>query len=161
MSVYDDINYKSGYEKKNNTLPTDEVIEGYEKDFISTWKNVKTSEIKSNLHLNPNEGVKFDFMNNNQEFIHEEYFKNLTTIEEYSSNEEKLEYLLDFLTFSFGVLTPSSLKKFNEDFLGMNKEELGFYQDMIYTTFGKYQINLKDNQERSSFKKLLTGHIHK
>lgn len=67
------------------------------------------------LYLDEKEAKKFDFVNNNQNFVTAKYFERTKDLREDSGNSEKLEFLTDFLQTSYGVMTPKNLRDFFEN----------------------------------------------
>jgi hypothetical protein len=127
MSYYDDIEYTSKYEEKNGNfthlflikiidkLPVQETNENFQSEFVETYKNISNDQIKKMMHLNFNEGKKFDFVFNDQENINEDFFKNSKNLKSDMNNNEKMNVLLEFLKYNYGVMTPKHLKNFFEE----------------------------------------------
>jgi hypothetical protein len=160
MSFYDELNFKSNYENTNKQLPTKEIVKdfgSFKEEFIDTFNNVKLSEIKSMIYLNPKEDLKFDFIYDNQDTVGIEFFNKEKLFDEKWPISTKMEYLVDFIETTYDLVTPKTMKKIFEELLAMGS--LGLteedYENMIFYSFNKYQINLKDPQDKNVFKRFL------
>jgi hypothetical protein len=161
MSLYDEKEYRSFYEKKIQQIPINEVKQNFKEEFVETYKNFKVDEIKGMMYLNPKEEIKFDFIFNNKETVNDDFFENNRIISEKAGDEEKIEILINFIENSYEILTPKILKQVFEEFLGISNSDLtdDDYEMMIYQIFNKYQINLKDDHDKLLFKNFLKESI--
>lgn len=155
MSKYDDKKFQSYYEKIEQKLPRTQG--GDIKEFPAEFKNMSTSDIKKLMYLNKDEELNFNFFNNKQEYITDDYCKNLKKFDNKMSKDEKLNYILDFMKEAYGVLTPALLKKCFEDSYGIWDPSLTLqdYEDMIQDNFGKKQIDLNNPDDKEKFKSVL------
>ncbi len=156
MSVYDDINYKSKSELDNKKLPTNEIQKDFQNEFTEIFSNLKTSELKDMMYLNNDEREAFDFINNKQEFIDNDYFKKLRMYDKNFTPMAQMDYLTDYLEQKYEVITPENIKEFFSEIMGGN---IGLsdedFREMIYMNFNKYQVNLKVSEDKESFKNFL------
>lgn len=155
MSKYDDKKFQSYYEKIEQKLPRTQG--GDIKEFPAEFKNMSTSDIKKLMYLNKDEEFSFNFFNNKQEYITDDYLKNLKKFDNKMSKNEKVNCILDFMKESYGVLTPALLKKCFEDSYGIWDPSLTLqdYEDMIQENFGKKQIDLNNPEDKEKFKSAL------
>jgi hypothetical protein len=153
MSIYEEVEYKSFYEKKIQQIPTNEVKQNFQEEFVESFKNFKVDEIKNMMYLNPKEEIKFDFMFNKADVINDDFFKNNNIFNDKASVEEKIEFMIDFIESTYEIVTPKILKQIFEELLGIINLDMSEddYESMIYQMFNKYQINLKDKHDKNVF----------
>lgn len=152
MSKYDNKTFQSYNEKTEQKLPRTQG--GDIKEFPLEFKNMGISEVKKLLYLNKDEDFSFNFFNNKQDYITDEYLKNLKKFDNKMSKDEKLNYILEFMKDAYGVMTPALLKKCFEDLFGIWDTSLTIqdYEDMIQDNFGKKQIDLNNPEDIEKFK---------
>ena len=105
MSKYDNLEYKTFSEKSNKGVPkcvknaANEDDDTVPEELIGlTFQNFKDL-----FHITNNEeNIKFDFANNNQTLINENYFKAGNFFKNNMTPDEKREFVLDFLNFNYG-----------------------------------------------------------
>lgn len=157
MSKYDDVNYQTYKEKKLNELPHYQKEKNDLKDFPKEYKNQPIEKIKELMKFkDPEERKYFEFMNNNQEFVTNNYLKQSRIFNDNLKDDEKLDYLLDFIKEIYGVVTPEVFKTKLEKIF--NLENSNFqeddYEKMMSSYFKKPIINLENEEDRDKFKKL-------
>lgn len=105
----------------------------------------------------PEEKKYFEFMNNNQEFVTNNYLKQSRIFNDNLTDDEKLDYLLDFIKEIYGVVTPNVFKTKLEKIF--NLENSNFqeddYEKMMSSYFKKPIINLENEKDREEFKKII------
>jgi len=177
MSYYDDPSFKSQYEKENLKIPLVNINDNdkqflsnkelLKKEFVEIFNNYKISEIKSmmNIKENSSEDLKFDFLFNNQEYVTQDFFNRAKFFNDSSSTNLDANSLyvhyIDYIQKFYGsVIDKTALKNIYEEFSGsQNKNQISETEceRLIYSKFRKFQINLKDLQDRKTFSQLLLG----
>ena len=156
MSRYDDLSYECRIEKEKNELPHSATVKNpLLKEFPHEFSNISIEKIKSLLHLTQDEEEKFNFAVNNQEYVTESFFKDGRFFTSDLTQEQKMQFLIEFLKEKYGVLTPHVFKNILEKVFYLEDDELTEedYKEMIYDNFGKYQIDLENKNDV----KVLTG----
>ena len=157
MSKYDDINYLTYKEKKDQKLPNFENKNDL-KEFPKEFNNQPIDKIRKFLLFeNEEEQNLFNFMNNKQDYVSNTYLDKLNLFREDFSDEEKLNYLLDYIKEMYGVVTPEVFKNQLEKIFHLENSKFSEndYQKMIYHYFGKSQIDLENEQDREKFKAII------
>ncbi len=157
MSKYDDINYLTYTEKNDKKLPIFENKNDL-KEFPKEFNNQPIDKIRKFLLFeNEEEQHLFDFMNNKQDYVSNTYLDKLNLFREDFSDEEKLNYLLDYIKEMYGVVTPEVFKNQLEKIFHLENSKFSEndYQKMIYHYFGKSQIDLENEQDREKFKAII------
>ena len=157
MSKYDDINYLTYKEKKDQKLPNFENKNDL-KEFPKEFNNQPIDKIRKFLLFeNEEEEHLFNFMNNKQDYVSNTYLDKLNLFREDFSDEEKLNYLLDYIKEMYGVVTPEVFKNQLEKIFHLENSKFSEndYQKMIYHYFGKSQIDLENEQDREKFKAII------
>ena len=157
MSKYDDINYLTYKEKKDQKLPNFENKNDL-KEFPKEFNNQPIDKIRKFLLFeNEEEEHLFNFMNNKQDYVSNTYLDKLNLFRENFSDEEKLNYLLDYIKEMYGVVTPEVFKNQLEKIFHLENSKFSEndYQKMIYHYFGKSQIDLENEQDREKFKAII------
>jgi hypothetical protein len=141
MSIYDDVFYKTEFENRENRLPIEKSnfypIKDFENEFLTTFKNLRTEDIKIFSFMNDLEKKNFDFISNRQEIVENQFFKNCRNFQVENQTplnfdeikiipdgymlEHKLNFLVEFLNEFYGLnITPKILKNFLNVFLNLN-----------------------------------------
>ena len=157
MSKYDDINYLTYTEKNDKKLPIFENKNDL-KEFPKEFNNQPIDKIRKFLLFeNEEEQHLFNFMNNKQDYVSNTYLDKLNLFREDFSDEEKLNYLLDYIKEMYGVVTPEVFKNQLEKIFHLENSKFSEndYQKMIYHYFGKSQIDLENEQDREKFKAII------
>ena len=159
MSKYDQLDYLTRAEK-SGTIPDcvtnsvgkeikiPEELIGLTIENFKNYLNIKTVEDEN----------RFLFVNNNQTIINENYFENGKFFNNKMENDEKREFLLDFLNHHYGNRIDG---KYFQDYLqgvfNLKKYELidEDFDLMIYEYFKKHEIDLNDPEDRKEFKKIM------
>ncbi len=157
MSKYDDINNLNYTEKNHKKLPIFENKNDL-KEFPKEFNNQPIDKIRKFLLFeNEEEQHLFNFMNNKQDYVSNTYLDKLNLFREDFSDEEKLNYLLDYIKEMYGVVTPEVFKNQLEKIFHLENSKFSEndYQKMIYHYFGKSQIDLENEQDRQLFKNII------
>jgi hypothetical protein len=170
MNLYDDVLFKSGYEKNSNKIPLrdneKQIQPDFQTDFLEIFSDVKTEDIKSMMFFNESEKKKFDFLTNKQEFISPDFFLKSKNFDDQATN---YQHLISFLIEFYGdVLTPKIFRSFINDFKASERKNETFSsiitfeecQKILYSNFNKYQINLKDDDDKKKFLKFLNNSLY-
>lgn len=164
MNLYDDVLFKSGYEKIRAKFPFKEekqVQPNFQNDFLDQFENVKVEDIKNMLFLTESERKKFDFLINKQDYISLDFFNKSKKFNDTNSN---YDHLISFILEFYGnVMTPKIFQAFINDFKFPEKKTQTFSSviskeectRIFYNNFNKYQLNLKEDEDRAKFKKFL------
>jgi hypothetical protein len=68
------------------------------------------------MYMNEVQSSQFDYLFNNQKFINNDFFGKEKEFSLNGKNEEqKLDMMVDYLKYVFGVITPKNLKIFFEN----------------------------------------------
>lgn len=159
MSCYDQINFKSFTEKQTNKLPnvkSNLSQSEFQKQFIDKYENINTKDLKEMIGLNKREKEVFDIYYKNK-FINEDFFKEANEFNDNMSQEEKSEFIVEYLRKKYTLITPNILEQiFKEiDFNhGLNSNE---FDDFIRLIFEKDVINLNLDKDKKGLKNLLLG----
>ena len=160
MSKYDQLDYKTLSEEKNNGLPKclkNNAIEEYTipDDLIGT----PIQNFKNLFNIRgQEENSKFDFANNNQTLINENYFRNGKFFNKNMTPDEKREYVLDYMSFNFGNKVDGKyFELYLQEMFNLKKYELidEDFDLMIREYFKKDVVNLDDPEDRKLFKKIM------
>ena len=115
MSRYDDLSYECRIEKEKNDLPHSAAVKTpLLKEFPHEFTDISVEKIKSLLHLTQEEEEKFNFAVNNQEYVTESFFKDGRFFTSDLRQEQKMQFLIEFLKEKYGVLTPHVFKNILE-----------------------------------------------
>ena len=157
MSKYDQLNYLTRSEKVNKCFP--KCIKNANKEDIVIPEeliDVEIEKIKSNFYIKTKEEDKsFDFVNNQQKKINENYFKNGNFLSDKMEKEEKRELLLDYINYHFGNIVDGKVfEKHLQDIFHLRKFNLNDKQftKMIEDNFQKKSLDLNDPEDREKFK---------
>ena len=127
MSKYDQLNYLTLSEKRNNKNP--DCIEAIKNEEVSIPEELigtPIENIKQYFNINNEEDEQnFLFANNNQNIISPNYFKNGRFFSDNMDKDEKKEFLLNYLNVHFG-----------------NKVDGKYFQDYLQDIFNlrKYEL---------------------
>ena len=158
MSKYDNLEYKTFSEKSNKGVPkcvkkaANEDDDTVPEELIGlTFQNFKDL-----FHITNNEeNIKFDFANNNQTLINENYFKAGNFFKNNMTPDEKREFVLDFLNFNYGnEINGKYFELYLQDIFNLKKYNFNDedFSKIIKYTFGKDTLNLEDPEDRKLFK---------
>ena len=165
MSKYDQLNYISHYENINKTYPEcvkehSKIIEIIPDELLEA---VTVEEFKKCLKLETDEDKRnFKFFNNNQSVINKDYFRNAKYFNDNMNQEEKKDFLIDYLIFYFsdkvdGEYFENNLKDiFNLNGKNYDKNDFDF---MIKNHFKKNEIDLNNDEDRNEFKNIIEDDI--
>ena len=157
MSKYDDINYLTYTEKNDKKLPIFENKNDL-KEFPKEFNNQPIEKIRQFLLFeNDDEKKLFNFLNNNQDYVTNKYIEKLKVFKDSFDEEEKLNYLLDYIKEMYGVVTPEVFKHQLEKIFHLENSnfQVSDYQKMINMYFHKPQIDLENEQDRQLFKNII------
>ncbi len=157
MSKYDDINYLTYSERVDKKLP---LIENKKdlNEFPKEFNNQPIEKIRQFLLFeNDDEKKLFNFLNNNQDYVTNKYIEKLKVFKDSFDEEEKLNYLLDYIKEMYGVVTPEVFKHQLEKIFDLENSnfQVSDYQKMINMYFHKPQIDLENEQDRQLFKNII------
>ena len=160
MSKYDQLEYKTLSEKAGNGYPkcvtsavdneciVPEELLGLTIDKFKTLFDIKGVD----------ENLKFNFANNNQTVIQEDYFKIGKFFNENMSPDEKREFLLDYMKVVLGSdVDGKYFELYLQDMFNLKKYKLidEDFELMIKEYFKKDKVNLEDPDDRALFKKIM------
>ena len=160
MSKYDQLDYLTLSEKEGNGLPkcitnsldnectVPEELIGLPIDKFKNLFDIKGAD----------ENLKFNFANNNQTIIQEDYFKIGKFFNENMSPDEKREFLLDYMKVVFGSdVDGKYFELYLQDIFNLKKYQLidEDFDLMIKEYFHKDSVNLEDPDDRTLFKKIM------
>ena len=157
MSKYDDINYLTYSERVDKKLPLFENKNDLN-EFPKEFNNQPIEKIRQFLLFeNDDEKKLFNFLNNNQDYVTNKYIEKLKVFKDSFDEEEKLNYLLDYIKEMYGVVTPEVFKHQLEKIFDLENSnfQVSDYQKMINMYFHKPQIDLENEQDRQLFKNII------
>ena len=157
MSKYDDINYLTYSERVDKKLPLFENKNDLN-EFPKEFNNQPIEKIRQFLLFeNDDEKKLFNFLNNNQDYVTNKYIEKLKVFKDSFDEEEKLNYLLDYIKEMYGVVTPEVFKHQLEKIFHLENSnfQVSDYQKMINMYFHKPQIDLENEQDRQLFKNII------
>ena len=157
MSKYDDINYLTYSERVDKKLPLFENKKDLN-EFPKEFNNQPIEKIRQFLLFeNDDEKKLFNFLNNNQDYVTNKYIEKLKVFKDSFDEEEKLNYLLDYIKEMYGVVTPEVFKHQLEKIFDLENSnfQVSDYQKMINMYFHKPQIDLENEQDRQLFKNII------
>ena len=157
MSKYDDINYLTYSERVDKKLPLFENKKDLN-EFPKEFNNQPIEKIRQFLLFeNDDEKKLFNFLNNNQDYVTNKYIEKLKEFKDSFDEEEKLNYLLDYIKEMYGVVTPEVFKHQLEKIFHLENSnfQVSDYQKMINMYFHKPQIDLENEQDRQLFKNII------
>jgi hypothetical protein len=153
MSKYDELTYQCKIENDKHEFPSCVINTNAEyQEIIDTFRNVPVCKIKSLMHLTNQEEQNFNFYNNKQRYITDDYFNNINYIKNAKTKEQKIDLLFKYLIDTCGsVITPKIFKEKVEVIFNLQNENMSEddYKEMIYDFFGKYQFNLQHEKDRN------------
>ena len=160
MSKYDQLNYLTLSEKRNNKIP--DCIEAIKNEEVSIPEELigtPIENIKQYFNINNEEDEQnFLFANNNQNIISPNYFKNGRFFSDNMDKDEKKEFLLNYLNVHFGNKVDGKyFQDYLQDIFNLRKYELidEDFNAMILDYFKKDVINLDDPEDRKAFKDIM------
>ena len=163
MSKYDELTYKCRTEHEHNRFPKCIISKTTNiNDIQEEFKNMPIDKLKELMYLNTQEEKNFNFYNNGQKYITENYFNKSNDIKHAKTQKEKVELLFNYIKDTCGsVITPKIFKErvekiFNLESEGMSEND---YKEMLLDFFGKYQINLDNPKDRKQFESLVADEI--
>ena len=162
MSKYDQPFYSTFSEKEKNILPECVTIENDQSDKVpDELLHLSVDLFRKALNLkSQKEKNDFDFINNNQYVINQNYFKNCKLLNKNMSSSDKKDYFLDYLKYHFGDrIDGGNFKLYLEKVFGLEKYGLTVenYNEMIKTFFKKNSIDLNNQEDRNNFKLIIYG----
>ncbi len=160
MSKYDQLNYLTRSEKVNQCFP--KCIKNANKEDIEIPEeliDVPIEKIKSNFNIKTIEEEKnFDFVNNQQNKINDNYFKNGNFLSNKMEKDEKRELLLDYINYHFGNIVDGKVfEEHLQDIFHLRKFNLNgkLFEMMIEDKFQKKSLDLEDPEDREKFKNII------
>ena len=160
MSKYDRLDYLTRSEKEKKGYP--ECIKRVNKDYAKIPEDligITIQEFKKYLNIeNSEEENKFQYANNGQTILNEDYFKNGKFLSDKMDKDEKREFLLDYMSYFFGSEIDGKYFEDNlQDMFKLRKYELidEDFDIMIKDYFKKDVINLNDPDDRAKFKNII------
>ena len=160
MSKYDRLDYLTISEKEYNDYP--KCIKNANKENVKIPEellSISVDDFKKHLHIkNGEEENKFLFAKNNQTKINENYFQNCKILSNAIDEDDKKEFLLDYMSFFFGnIVDGKYFEKNLQDIFQLRKMELTDeeFDRIINDKFGKNPIDLTDYDDREKFKKFI------
>ena len=160
MSKYDQLNYLTLSEKNGKGLPnciTD--LENEEPIIPDELYGINVQNLKNYFDIkNDEDESKFNFINNSQTVINENYFKNCKIFSDKMDKDEKREFLLDYMNYHFGNHVDGEyFKNFLQDMFDLRKYELEAedFDVMIFDYFKKRNVDLNNPEDRKLFKAIM------
>ena len=160
MSKYDRLDYLTRSEREKKGYP--ECIKRVNKDYAKIPEDligITIQEFKKYLNIeNSEEENKFQYANNGQTILNEDYFKNGKFLSDKMDKDEKREFLLDYMSYFFGSEIDGKYFEDNlQDMFKLRKYELidEDFDIMIKDYFKKDVINLNDPDDRAKFKNII------
>ena len=172
MSKYDQLDYLT-FAEKNNKIPR--CIKNLQYDDIEIPEELigtTVENLKQHLKIeNEEQENNFLFANKNQTIINSNYFKNGKFFSQKMANDEKKEFLLDYLNYNFGnqvngqyfeqnlqdIFNLRHYELIDEDFDLMISEYLKSKENNINNEedFQKHEFDLNDPEDRKKFKQII------
>ena len=172
MSKYDQLDYLT-FAEKNNKIPR--CIKNLQYDDIEIPEELigtTVENLKQHLKIeNEEQENNFLFANKNQTIINSNYFKNGKFFSQKMANDEKKEFLLDYLNYNFGnqvngqyfeqnlqdIFNLRHYELIDEDFDLMISEYLKSKENNIDNEedFQKHEFDLNDPEDRKKFKQII------
>ena len=160
MSKYDQLDYLTLSEKEGNGYPkcVTNAIDN-ECSVPEEFLGLPIEKFKTLFDIKSvDENLKFNFANNNQTVIKEDYFKIGKFFNENMSPDEKREFLLDYMKVVFGSdVDGKYFELYLQDMFNLKKYKLidEDFELMIKEYFHKPVVNLDDPDDRTMFKKIM------
>lgn len=160
MSCYDQPFFKtSNNDKKQNittTTTNSQQDSEFKKSFIKTYKNTPKQELKSQINIATNDDY-FDYVYK-QNIITEDFLEESNLFSDKRKEEEKINFLLQFLKEKYLLITPKILKQIFSDIgISKNFSTIDEYTEMIQFISKKSTINLLNMRDLVRFKNVLLG----
>ncbi len=160
MSKYDSLDYLTRSEKENKVYPNCIKNANTEMAVIpEDLLGMRIEEFKKYLSItNKEEENKFQYANNNQTVLNENYFQEGKFFSDRMDKDAKREFLLDYLNFFFGNKVDGKYFENNlQDIFHLRKYELidEDFDVMINDYFKKKVIDLNDPEDRNRFKNIM------
>ena len=160
MSKYDQIDYLTYSEKQGKGFPKCvKSVADNELTVPEELLGVKVDDFRKLFNIDgADENLKFNFANNNQTVIQEDYFKIGRFFNENMSPDEKREFLLDYMKVIFGnEVNGKYFELYLQDMFNLKKYKLidEDFELMIKEYFKKPVVNLEDPEDRKLFKKIM------
>ncbi len=171
MSCYDDIFFKSKHEDSSKwitilililykthldkiTLKKD--VKEYNKQFIEKYEGLSKDEIKLLASIEKKDQELFDYFYL-EKSVNADFFTNTRIFDDKMSQNDKIDFLLNYLELKYKLITPSSIKHMFKE-LGMGTDlPSNEYSDLMITIFGKENLNLKFWRDRELMKNFFKG----
>lgn len=155
MSKYENPFYQTLYEQYNGKLKNYEgdgnvdVKEGLFKEF----KGTKISDLKGLMHLNEEESKNFDFLNNDQDKVSNDYLKNLNIFSSSTTSEKGAKNsIMDYISSKYQAIVPENLNSVLKDVFKTDmKKSTNDCANIMENAFGKQELDLSNQDDRDSF----------
>lgn len=157
MSCYDQPFFKTSNNDKKQIITTNPQQDSeFKKSFIKTYKNTTKQELKSQINIATNDDY-FDYVYK-QNIITEDFLEDSNLFSEKKKEEEKINFLLEFLKEKYLLITPKILKQIFSDIgISKNFSSIEEYTEMIQFISKKSTINLLNMRDLVRFKNVLLG----
>ena len=160
MSKYDQLNYLTFSEINNKGFPkciTD--LENENPVIPEELFGVNVENFKNNLKIeNDKDESNFQFINNNQNLVNENYLEKCKIFSDKMDIDEKREFLLDYMSYHFGnIVNGKYFETHLQEIFDLKKYQLidEDFDVMISDYFEKNEVDLNDPEDRKKFKKIM------
>ncbi len=158
MSFYDDIDYKTRYEKENNMLHKVNYEDETGKNtneyfgFYKEFQNMPIKDLKKMLFLNEDEEKHFDFMNNGQEYFTKFYLHKCRLFSTAESRDKRINIILEYIRKYYGVIDEKNFNAILKEIFQLKDDHRPEdYRALMETYFGTYHIDLDNEEDRQNF----------
>lgn len=137
-------------------LPTNVVQKNFQTHLIEKYEGISKEELQFLTSIETKNKELFDYFYQD-DYINEGFFKNTRIFEDKMSNNQKIQFLLNFLELKYKLVSPTTLKLiFTELGIGQDLSN-NEYPDLMRTVFNKEHLNLTCWKDRAIFKNFLQG----
>ena len=128
----------------------------YKNSFIKSFKNTSKQDLKSQITIPSNDDY-FDYVYR-QSIVTEDFFEESNLFSEIKKEEERINFLLEYLKEKYLLITPKILKQiFSEIGISKNFSTIDEYSEIIHLISKKSTINLLNVKDVVRFKNVLLG----
>ncbi len=131
-------------------------IKDYNKNFIEKYEGLSKDEIKLLACIEQKDQELFDYFYV-EKSVNSDFFTNTRLFDEKMSQNDKIEFLLNYLELKYKLITPSSIRNMFKE-LGMGSDlPSNEYTDLMMAVFGKENLNLKFWRDRELMRNFFKG----
>ena len=137
-------------------LPINKQIKDYEKTLLDKYEGTSSDDLKTLACIENKDKETFDYFYPERSLT-KNFFTNTNVFDEKMSQNEKADYLVEYLSVKYRLLTPTSMRHVFR-LLGLDGE-LGSseYPEMMVALFGKENLDLSSESDKEMMRNFIKG----